>query len=75
MVPTPRAISQRVVVGVSNPGTVAEEEYTGPVHGLLRIIFSEPKYYLYGVLIVIVAGFLLLLFMMQTGTTSGGSPR
>jgi VIT1/CCC1 family predicted Fe2+/Mn2+ transporter len=45
------------------------------VHGLMRLIVSEPKYYLYGVLIVIVAGFLLFLFGIQTGTSSGGSPR
>ena len=51
------------------------EEYSDAVHGLIRSVFSEPKYYLYGVVIVIVAGFLLLLFMMQTGASSGGGPR
>ena len=45
------------------------------MHGLMRSIFSEPKYYLYGVLIVIIAGFLLWLFFMQTSITSGGGPR
>jgi hypothetical protein len=45
------------------------------VHGLMHLIFSEPKYYLYGALIGIVAGFLLMLFFMQTSITSGGGPR
>jgi len=45
------------------------------MQGLMRSNFSEPKYYLCGVLIVIIAGFLLMLFMMQTGITSGGGPR
>jgi hypothetical protein len=65
-------VPQRIVPHLSGS---TGEKYTDIVHALMRSIFSEPKYYLYGVLIVIVAGFLLLLFMMQTGTSSGGGPR
>jgi hypothetical protein len=45
------------------------------VHSLIPKIFNEPRYYAYGVLIVIVAFFLLVLFMMQIDITSGGGPR
>jgi hypothetical protein len=41
------------------------------VHGLMSRIFSEPRYYLYGVLIVVAAIILLYLFSIQTGTSSG----
>jgi VIT1/CCC1 family predicted Fe2+/Mn2+ transporter len=45
------------------------------VHTLINKVFSEPRYYLYGVLIVIAAFILLFLFGIQTGTSSGGGPR
>lgn len=41
----------------------------------MHAVFSEPRYYLYGVLIVVAAIILLALFSIQTGMTSGGGPR
>lgn len=44
-------------------------------YGLMSRMFSELRYYLYGAMIVVTAVILLYLFQIQTGTSSGGSPR
>ena len=39
---------------------------------IVRAVFSEPRYYLYGVGIGLVLIALALVFFLQTGTSSGG---
>ena len=59
----------------SMPRSVADAMRGSPVHTPINKVFSDPRYYLYGVLIVIAAFILLFLFGIQTGTSSGGGPR
>lgn len=56
--------------GVTRP--LADRPPSCDDRGVLKAVFGEPRYYLYGVLIVLAVIVLAFVFFVQTGTSSGG---